>query len=422
MKMFRNPKLLIIPVGLLLAAALIAASYPPILAHYTWQECKDDKGTLFKCTETPTPKPTEKPTAKPTSPILPTSTPGSNVIPPEFVPPPYDLTLDLPPPTNLRIENGVAACDELPSQREQGACFLSILFGGVPTFVWDWAGNATFNESTLTGYHLTATLISGTGEESALWERDVLPGSRKLSLARTGGLPCGSQVLVTATAVQGSRVSAPSNELIVPTERCITTALVIVTFETIILEPPVGTSTLRDLRELCPGTTRLCEDAYLELFGSLQVNNLIQCWNYWCFPNPPRDGRSYLRGTYMWTREDLQNEGGPVFDLPPPPAPCLRPPCIDAPPATPSPYGHNEFVLPLHNGEGLTIRVGISEKDRAVGDVPWAFTPACGPPMVVLPSRSAAEWARVNETRTLISSDGQGTCRITITIQGQAAP
>jgi hypothetical protein len=205
-----------------------------------------------------------------------------------------DLLLSLPRPRNLALRGGVDACDELPTPREQGACVLAILFGGVPTLYWEWNGGPFYTEAGITGYHVVVT-----AEGRTLWERDVRPGTRKFTLARTVGLPCGTRVSYAVEAIAGTRRSGLSDAIEFATPECLNAVQLDITYETFQIGAPAGRPNVHDDGDICI----FCEDQRLELFGGLSVNGggRVTGWtwlgNITRFPPNPLDqiGRASCR-------------------------------------------------------------------------------------------------------------------------------
>jgi hypothetical protein len=305
---------------------------------------------------------------------------------------PIIQAIDLPAPTNLRIENGFTACDEYLTPAEQWSCFVTAVSGGgVPQLYWDWTSARPFTESTLTGYHVVATM------NGAPWrDYEVHPGSRKTTLANTTDLPCGTIVTFQVTAFQGDMQSAPSETFTytaaacpVPPPDVVTRARVHVIFNNITLSPSSLNGRINDAGDLCIG----CPSNEFELSGTVYAVEVGD------------DGRAVwsrsVPQTLRWGTQIYGSGWGTALGGTPPIH--LFAPGVynyaDIPMTGSSSHtgllGNNEIVFDLTSANPtLSIGAWFSELDGIWTDNPTANI------HWQTPARSIAEWATVNETYT----------------------
>lgn len=306
--------------------------------------------------------------------------PGVDVIPPLL-----DITRSLPAPRNLRIERTLDVCAELPDDSARGACLLGgLLVGGFPTLQWDWNGAPFYSEERLRGYRVIVR-----ANDALLWERDVRPGTRKMTFARTTDLPCGSRVSYEVVAVDASgRPSAPSEPIGFETRPCPREVELTVTFQDLTVSPPAGRDGVVDIGGECflPG----CVDRTLELNGELGTHSdgliLVRALR---FPPCLLAALCVDAGTYDLGRHPFVRRG----DIWPRPGGILN--------------------LNVHEGQTLTLRAALQEVDLFRGASAW-----CVKQLEIEHSRME-DWL-TRTSYTLTDDRGEAACRIQVWVEGRA--
>ncbi len=324
-----------------------------------------------------------------------------------------ETLLTLPRPTNLRIQNGVAACDELPSDFERGACVLSIIVGGVPHLYWDWNGAPFYSEAGITGYHVVAR-----ADDRVLWERDITPGARKFTLARTGDLPCGSRISFSVRAMQGTRRSAVSDAIGFDTRPCVRDVELTVTFQTFELGGSAARGgSIEDHGDICI----FCTDRRLELYGGLGVNGpVIDGWTWFGSitrvpPNPFNPFEVLGRGL-----EDFVGTIGIIFGGCPAWTGCAERGTYNFG----NMYlirhhdifgrrGNNSLTLTFHEGQTLTLGAAIADWDIRNSSDAWCVT------QIEIGRARMEEWV-TSESFTLLDDRGEASCTIQVQVSGRA--
>lgn len=329
----------------------------------------------------------------------------------DVVPPLLDITRSLPAPRNLRIERTLDVCAELP-ESERAACALAGLFsGGFPTLRWDWSGAPFYSEERIRGYHVVVR-----ANDALLWERDIRPGTRKMTFARTTDLPCGSHIAYEVMAVDASgRQSEPSDPLEFETLACPRAMELTITYRDLSVGPSARRDGVVDDGDICI----LCTDRRLELFGGFGVNS------------PVLDGWGWL-GTITSVRnpfnpfevaghvlENIIGTVGTVFGGCPPWTSCFG--------AGTYPFqdqflirrgdifarrSNNTLTMNLHEGQTLTLAAAIFDFDLLNAPDAWCLTQ-------VEVDRRMEEWVGTH-TFTLTDDRGEASCRIQVEVQGRA--
>jgi hypothetical protein len=301
---------------------------------------------------------------------------------------PITYAADLPAPTNLRLENGITACDEIADARGRGACVLSLLVGGVPQLAWDWTGIGPYNENTLTGYHVVAQMNGSPWRD---W--DVHPGSRKLTLASTADLPCGTTVTFQVTAVQGDLQSPASEPFSYATSACVNAVRLQVTFNTLTLGPSPSTGQIYDAGDICIGD---CPTNQFEIVTFMGVYPFVEDSTGHVAYDP-----SIMHQGLVWqgyaTGEGFTRVNVPAtIDFA---SQQLGQPNPDVntgwPPITTGMIGNNVIVLDsIRPDQSLMVTMEVDDVDALLAtsvDCVFSFR---------LPARSFSEWASLNQTLT----------------------
>jgi len=176
----------------------------------------------------------------------------------EPVEPPTITSMTLPSPEFLRIEDSTVACSELPTPLLQWGCRVS----RVPTLMWDWTGNATYNESMLTHYQVVMTTTNVITGATTSQEWDI---SRRAGALPRGTLPrhsastCGVRYSYTVAAAIDTTHSVPSVAGVYNTPPCISS----VALRVIFVEAQMDLGC--DISGFCP--TCPCDPEF-EIYGS----------------------------------------------------------------------------------------------------------------------------------------------------------
>ncbi|MFN8399698.1 MAG: hypothetical protein U0X74_06775 [Anaerolineales bacterium] len=293
----------------------------------------------------------------------------------------------VPAPTNLRLVNrSFGMCDPLPSEDPNiGTILCEDQI--IRNLAWNWSPTSEIPQSEVTGF-VVNTFIQDTLSTTPVGEgfsNPVSPGTARSSPVPDYSLRwrCGATVRFTVRAVTDLGMSEPSQPFEIRMPACRPSSNLLISVDSLTISPSATSGQVLDRGDICI----LCDDRRFEMFGMIALadnNNSIG------IEGTPGHGAGTIAFGLCPHNTVCHNEG--TF--------------------TTNSGWWIEMDYPITN-RPLSFSVSINDYDteNAIDLFCTAFA--------VLPSRSAQEWSRTNETVILQSDFGEAKCRFQITVRGQ---
>lgn len=293
----------------------------------------------------------------------------------------------VPSPTNVRLVNRASGiCEDLPMDDPNIGTILC-QEQIIRHIAWDWTASEQVPQTAVTGFMIITSIedtLSSTPAGGG-FTNNVNSGT-----ARSAPVPnysqrwhCGATVRFTVRAVTNFGMSEPSDAFEVRLPACPSANNLLIRIESLTISPSSSTGQVLDRGDICI----LCDDRRLELNGTVVL----------------ADGRNSIGDAFP----PNHGAGHILFGLCPTYTKCR----------TEGTYTTNSgwwmaMDYPITN-QPLTFTVAVTDYDTENSEDLFCVA------LAVLPTKSAQEWSRANETVLLQSDFGEAKCRFEISVTGQ---